>query len=224
MPRESWRRGRGFPVSRRTSVCTRRKARQGSVPRDAVAARQAAYQLSDVVDAPEHYEYARAMGLLTWGTWDAEARPVEDRLKDFAQAYPAESPNCFQGSMLAARSDGEYGPAAEGARSDRLARRDGSFGTLPEILARYGLKLRSDSEYRPQAVDVRPFRETAQIRNQRLRMLHGGVDVEAENMDAAKAAEIDRLEKKHAAEQIRAARDQMEADARAEKEKEGGSR
>jgi hypothetical protein len=191
------------------------------VRRDAASAGEVAYSLSDVVDAPEHYEYARAMGLLTWGTWDAEVRPFEERAKDFAQGHPADSPGCFQGSMLEPRSDGEYGPAAEDARSVRFARRDGSFGTLPEVLARYGLKLRAGSEYLPHAIDVKPFRETAYLRNQRLRMLHGGVDIEAENMDVAKAAELDRLERKHAAEQIRAARDQMEADARAEGERPG---
>jgi hypothetical protein len=166
----------------------------------------------DILDAPEHREYARAMGLLTWSTWDTEARPFEERLKDFLQSYPPTSPARFQGSMLARTSDGEYGPAANDERSVRLGRDDNSFGTLSEILARYSLKLRSGHEYVPRSVEVRPFRETTQIRNQRLRMLHGRADIEADNMDEAKAAELDRLEKKHAAEQIRAARQQMQVD------------
>jgi hypothetical protein len=163
----------------------------------------------DILDAPEHHEYARAMGLLTWSTWDAEARPFEERLKDFLHAHPPASPDHFQGSMLAGGPDGEYGPALEGARLARFGHQDNSFGTLAEALARYGLKLQSGQEYRAQRIEVRPFRETAQDRNQRLRVLYGGVDIEADNMDAAKAAEIERLEKKRAAEQIRAVREQM---------------
>src|SRR2546426_143312 len=46
----------------------------------------AVYSVADIVDAPEHYAYARAMGLLTWGTWDVGERPVEERLGDLLQA------------------------------------------------------------------------------------------------------------------------------------------
>jgi hypothetical protein len=31
------------------------------------------YDPTAIVDAPEHYEYGRAMGILTWGTWDHDA-------------------------------------------------------------------------------------------------------------------------------------------------------
>jgi hypothetical protein len=163
----------------------------------------------EIVDAPEHHEYARAMGLLTWGTWDAESRPFEDRLKDFLQAYPADAPARFQGPMLAKTAEGVYGPAPRGARFERLEALDNSFGTLAEVLARYGLKQPSVSSYVAREIEVAPFREVARARNQRLRVLHGKVDIEADNMDAAKAEELDRLEKKRAAEQIREARELM---------------
>ena len=167
------------------------------------------YNPDDIMDAPEHHEYARAMGLLTWGTWDLEARPFEERLKDFFQAFPVESPARFQGSMLVKTPEGEYGPAAQDERLVRLRAIDRSFGSLAESLARYGLKRRGGPQYAPCEIEVAPFREITRVRNQRLRLLHGGVDVEADNMDEAKAAEIERLEKKRAAEQIREARERM---------------
>jgi hypothetical protein len=61
----------------------------------------------------------------------------------------------------------------------------------------------------PCEIEVAPFREVTRARNQRLRALHGRVDIEADNMDEAKAAELERLEKKHAADQIREARERM---------------
>jgi hypothetical protein len=167
------------------------------------------YNPDDIIDAPEHQEYARAMGLLTWGSWDVDVRPFEERLKDFLQAYPVDAPVRFQGSMLAKTSSGEYGPAAVGERLARIEGIDNSFGTLAEALARYGLKRRVGPQYVPGKIDVAPFREVTRVRNQRLRMLHGRVDIEADNMDEAKAAEIDRLEKKHAAEQVREVRERM---------------
>jgi hypothetical protein len=171
------------------------------------------YSPGDIVDAPEHHEYARAMGLLTLGTWDVEARPFEERLKDFVQAYPAEAPARFQGAMLAKMSDGEYGPGAEDHRLARVCANGNSFGTLPEVLARFGMKQHAAQQYVPREVEVSPFREITRLRNQRLRMLHGRADIEADNMDEAKAGEIERLEKKHAAEQIREARERMRQDA-----------
>jgi hypothetical protein len=185
---------------------------QATTKAQAGRAGQVAYETSEIVDAPEHYEYARAMGLLTWGTWDSEARPFEERVKDFLQAFPATAFVRFQGSMLVRTADGEYGPADRDARLRRSALADNSFGTVDETLARYGLKRPSKMPYEPAPVEVAPFRETAQRRNQRLRTLYGAVDVEPENMDAAKAAEMDRIERKLAAEQIRAARERMRED------------
>ena len=170
---------------------------------------QAFYDADDIVDAPEHHEYARAMGLFTWGTWDTEPRPFEERLKDFLQAHPPEEPARFQGSMLRKTSEGEYGPGAEGERLLRLRAIDSSFGTLAEALARYGLKLQALPKYAPSPVVTSPFREITRLRNQRLRMLHGRVEVEAENMDEMKRTELERLERKAAAEQVRRAREEM---------------
>lgn len=173
-----------------------------------------AFKADAIVDAPEYYEYARGMGLLTWGTWDTEVRPLEERLKDFVQAYPAATPARLQGSMLARNARGEYGPAEDGARMARFRAEDNSFGTLAEILARYGLKLLGVPAYAPRPVEVLSFRDMARVRNQRLRQLYGTVDIEAENMDEAKTAELERLEKKQAAEQIRAARERTREDRR----------
>jgi hypothetical protein len=164
----------------------------------------------EIVDAPEHHDYARAMGLLTWGTWDAEARPFEERLKDFLQAYPPDAPARFQGPMLVKTGAAEYGPAPGGSRFERIEALDNSFGTLGEALARYGLKRRPAPSYVACEIEVSPFREVTRARNQRLRILHGRVDIEAENMDEAKLAEIERQEKNRAAEQIRAARQGMQ--------------
>ncbi len=152
------------------------------------------------------------MGLLTWGTWDTEVRPLEERLKDFLHAYPAATPARFQGAMLWRNARGEYGPAEDDARVARFRAEDNRFGTLAEILARYGLKLREEPAYAARPVEVLSFRDMARLRNQRLRQLYGTVDIEPENMDEAKAAELDRLEKKRAAEQIREARRRMHRD------------
>src|SRR5438445_10383518 len=108
-----------------------------------------AFRADSIVDAPEYYEYARGMGLLTWGTWDTDVRPLEERLKDFLQAYPAATPVRFQGSMLARNARGEYGPAEDGARMARFRAVDNSFGALVETLARYGLKLPGAPAYAP---------------------------------------------------------------------------
>jgi F420-dependent methylenetetrahydromethanopterin dehydrogenase len=54
------------------------------------------------------------------------------------------------------------------------------------------------------------LRDVAKRRNVRLRVLHGSVDVEPSNMDAAKAEYLDRQEKKQAAIDVRAARARMQ--------------
>ena len=168
------------------------------------------FSVDEIVDAPEHHEYARAMGLLTWGTWDTEVRPFRERLTDLLHGYPPTEPLKFQAATLERTSDGEYGPAGHDARLARLRTCDKSFGTLVEVLARYGLKLRSGPAYVSRPVEVLPFREVARLRNQRLRVLHGRVDIEAENMDEAKVVELERLEKIRAAEQTRKASQQMQ--------------
>jgi hypothetical protein len=170
------------------------------------------YDVAGVEDAPEHYEYSRAMGLLTWGTWQVGPRPFEERLKDFLQAFPPESPICFQGSVLVRNAQGEYTPGMPGDRLARFQSGESQFGAVAEALARYGLRLRNAAAYVPRSLAIGSFRDVARLRNVRLRRLHGSVDVEAENMDAAKTAELERLEKKQAAEQIREARERMRRD------------
>jgi hypothetical protein len=49
------------------------------------------------------------------------------------------------------------------------------------------------------------MRDTTRRRNIRLRLLHGGVDIEPENMDAAKAEYLDREETRRAAQEVREA-------------------
>jgi hypothetical protein len=172
-------------------------------------ARVIALDLDAIVDAPEHYEYARAMGLLTWGTWDTGVRPMKERLQDFIAAYPLSDPMKFQGSVLRRTAEDEFGPGDAGDRRRRFEADESAFGALGEVLARYGLKLADGPAYAAQPIEVPPFREVARFRNQRLRRLYGAVDVEAENMDDAKAAELERLEKKRAADQIRETRERM---------------
>ncbi len=53
------------------------------------------YDPARIVDAPEHHSRARAMGTLTWGTWEHDVRPVEERIKDFCAAYPPGDPVRF---------------------------------------------------------------------------------------------------------------------------------
>jgi hypothetical protein len=161
------------------------------------------------------------MGLLTWGTWDTEVRPFKERLRDFISAHPLAEPQKFQGSVLRRTPEDEFGPGELADRHRRFETAGNAFGTFREILARYGLKLHDGPGYAPAALVVLPFREVARFRNQRLRRLHGAVDVEAENMDAAKASELERLEKKRAAEQIREAREEMRREVEGEGRSDG---
>jgi hypothetical protein len=169
----------------------------------------AVFEVAGIEDAPEHYEYCRAMGLLTWGTWQLGPRPFEERLRDFLQAYPPESPARYQGSVLVRNAQGEYTPGTPDDRAARFSGDGNRFGAVAETLARYGLRLRTAPPYAPNVTAIGSFREVTRLRNQRLRQLHGTVDVEAENMDEAKAAELERLEKKQAADEIRRARERM---------------
>ena len=174
-----------------------------------VKAQEVCYSVESIVDAPEHYEYARAMGLLTWGIWNHEPRPYEERLKDFTMAFPIHDPTKFQGSMLCRTKTGHFGPAAAEGRQKRFLTQDNTFGGYTELLARYGLKSLNSPSYTPTPIVDRQLREITIVRNQKLRVLHGSVDVEPLQMDEAKAAELDRLEKKQAAEEVRLARERM---------------
>jgi hypothetical protein len=168
-----------------------------------------AFDSSKIVDAPEHHELSRAMGVLTWGTWDHGVRPFEQRLAEFLAAFPPRDPVKNTNPGLSRRADGFYGPATRVEALDRFLAADGRSGSLHEILARYGLKVASTAMKVHKEFSPGDFRETARRRNQKLRALHGGVDIEPQDMDAAKAEILDKTEKQLAAEQIREARKRM---------------
>jgi hypothetical protein len=177
----------------------------------------ACYDIDKIEDAPEYHQYGRTMGTLTWATWDHGVRPVEERIKDFIAAYPPLDPTRFSpGGGLVRQSDGTYAPGSTATRMQRFLAGDWRPGSLHELLSRYGLKLAGGPP--PQERDFRPgaFRETARKRNHRLRVLHGGVDIEPADMDAAKAEFLDLQERKRAAQETRDAIRRMKAELDAE--------
>ena len=107
-----------------------------------------------------------------------------------------------------------------GSGSSRLARfgaGDWKTGSFYELLARYGLRARGSPMRPPSTFEPSSSREAAKRRNIKLRMLHGGVDVEPSNMDAAKAAYLDKEESRKAAEEVRAAVKRMQGELREDK-------
>jgi len=171
------------------------------------------YNVADLVDAPEHYPYSRSMGILTWGTWDHEVRPFEQRAEDFRCAFPPDDPVKFiPGGDLVRQADGRLGQAAPSRRLERFLQADWRPGSLHDLLARYGLKLRGGPLRVDRPFVPAPLRDTARNRNVKLRVLHGGVDVEPANMDQAKAEYLDRQEKTQAAKDVRAAIQRMNDD------------
>jgi hypothetical protein len=183
------------------------------------ASSEFAFDSSKIVDAPEHHELSRALGVLTWGTWDHGVRPFEQRLAEFLAAFPPGDPLKNMNRGLSLQADGYYGPATRAEALDRFLAADGRSGSLHEILGRYGLKLASARPKPRREFSPGDFRETARSRNQKLRALHGGVDIEPQNMDAAKAELLDRVEKQRAAQDVRKARERMRADLAGEKSK-----
>lgn len=170
------------------------------------------YDPDSLMDSPEHHPFSRAMGILTWSTWDHGVRPVEDRVRDFVDAYPPSDPIRRLGSPLGRGPDGNY---SVGGREEALARflsRDWRPGAIHELLARYGLKLADAPPMGANQFAPLEFRAVTRQRNYRLRVLHGSVDIEPADMDAAKAEMLDRDEKRRAAEEIRAARKRMAED------------
>jgi hypothetical protein len=169
------------------------------------------YDPSAIIDAPEYYEYARAMGVLTWGTWDHEVRPVPQRVADFVSAYPPEDPTRFtpSGSLLPSADAHRFAPGTPESRLQRFLAVDWRPGSIHELLSRHGLKLPNAPERQPRTFEPGSMRDTTRRRNIRLRLLHGGVDIEPENMDAAKAEYLDRQEAKQAAQDVRDALKRM---------------
>ena len=173
------------------------------------------YDPDQIVDAPEYYQYSRAFGILTWGSWDHRVRSFGDRVREFMRSFPPADPvrNSPGGSLLRDVKGG----FVSGSGSSRLARfgaGDWKTGSFYELLARYGLKTRGSPRRRPSGFEPGSSREAAKRRNIKLRMLHGGVDVEPSNMDAAKAAYLDKAESKKAAGEVRAAVKRMQEELR----------
>lgn len=162
------------------------------------------YEPRDLRDAPEFHAYSRALGSLTWGTWDHGERSFELRVQDFIAAFPPDDPTRFSPTgHLVRQSDGTYAVGTTESRRQRFLAVDWRPGSLHELLSRYGLKAVDGPPYSARPFEPGAFRETARKRNRRLRMLHGGVDVEPANMDAAKADFLDRQEAARAAQDVR---------------------
>jgi hypothetical protein len=171
------------------------------------------YDPAILMDAPEHHAYSRAMGILTWGVWDHAVRPAEERIQEFQVAFPPTDPVVrLGGGELRRQSDGTYAPVARALRLERFLQRDWRAGSLDELLARYGLRAADAPTFHERPFVPAPMRQTAQRRNMKLRVLHGGVDIEPKNMDAAKADYLDRQEKRQAAVDVRQALKQMRQD------------
>ena len=171
------------------------------------------YDPDELRDAPEHYDHARAMGTLTWGTWDHSVRPFEQRRRDFIATFPPTDPVRFSpGGSLIRQEDGTCAPGSAASRLQRFLAHDWLPGSIHELLSRYGLRLTSGPAYRERSFVAGAFREVAKRRNHRLRVLHGGVDIEPVDMDAAKTEVLDLQEKKKAAEEVRRALKQMQRD------------
>jgi hypothetical protein len=171
------------------------------------------YDPGKLEDAPEHHDYSRAMGILTWGTWDHGVRSHAERIKDFVLAFPPEDPvRRLDGGDLEALADGSRAPGTPERRLQRFTQRDWRPGSLDELLARYGLRAPDAPALVQRPFVPEPLRQTTQRRNMKLRVLHGGVDIEAKNMDAAKADYLDRQEKRQAAADVREALKKMRED------------
>jgi hypothetical protein len=170
------------------------------------------YDQSEVVDAPEHHEYSRAMGVLTWSTWDHGVRPVAQRVAEFVSAYPPTNPVNFVpgGSLVPGEKGVPFAPPGTAqSRLDRFLATDWRPGSIYELLSRYGLKIAGATPMQARPFEPGSLRDTTRKRNTRLRVLHGGVDIEPENMDAAKAEYLDRQESKRAAQDVREALKRM---------------
>jgi hypothetical protein len=174
------------------------------------------YDPTKIVDEPTFHDLARSLGTLTWGTWDHSERALEDRRSEFIAAHPPEDPlRYLQPGLRQVRPGAnEFAPPALEARLERLRTSTFESGSIHELLARFGLRLadgpavemwRDSSD----GVEIEHKRDLARRRNHKLRVLHGQADVEAKNMDAAKAEYIDREEKKRAAREVREALRQM---------------
>ena len=173
------------------------------------------YDASRIIDAPEHYEYAQAFGVLTWGAWDHRVRSFEDRVREFVQSFPPDNPvRNSPGGTLLRSADGRFSRGSRASRLNRFRAEDWRPGSFYDLLARYGLKIKGQPPPPVLMFEPDPAREAAKRRNIKLRMLHGAVDIEPSDMDSAKAAFFDRQESKKAASEVRAAVKKMHEEIR----------
>jgi hypothetical protein len=171
------------------------------------------YDVETLVDAPEHHAYSRALGILTWSTWDHGVRPADQRIADFVTTFPPHDPVRYSaGGSLTRQSDGTMAPGTTESRLERFRAGDWRAGSLHELLARYGLRASDGPAFQERPFVPGSMRDTARRRNVKLRVLHGGVDIEPADMDAAKASLLELQEKKKAAEEVREALKRMNAD------------
>lgn len=64
---------------------------------------QLLFNSGEIVDTPEHYALSRALGILTWGTWDHGVRPFDQRLTEFLSSFPAQDPLRYLGRRICQR-------------------------------------------------------------------------------------------------------------------------
>jgi hypothetical protein len=170
------------------------------------------YDADLLEDAPEHHSYSRALGILTWDIWDHGVRPFEERKRDFLAAFPPYDPTRFQLNGQERLEEKQWKPRDRSRERSRFLAATGKPGSIDEVLARYGLRRRDGVPFTAALPVTRELLQATRERNHALRVLHGSVDVEPADMDAAKVEAIERREKRRAAEQVRQARARLRAE------------
>lgn len=174
--------------------------------------RKRIYRPEELVDAPEYHAYSRAFGILEAGLWEHRVRSVGERIREFVHAFPPNEPGRNTEGSFSLRDLGALRASGSKAWLGRFAAEDGQWrsGSVCELLARYGLKMKGTSTAPGDAFEPVDLRTASRRRNQKLRVLHGTADLEAGDMDAAKIEFMERQERVRAAREARAAVTQMQ--------------